>query len=775
MRNRIIRGIATALSVFMIAGVLGGCTDTASVSNSVGEPNTVQGSFGMIIDTLVVGCGNFSGNFSPFYATTEGDEVVLKLTMQPLMAKDRNGEMVKLGIDGQVGSYKGTYYKYYGLTDCVVTKKEDGTVDYAFTLRDGVKCSDSVPLTVDDIIFTMYILSDPLYDGPSEFSKLPIDGMKKYQSDMDTLFNLLVKAGRDNEDFAYWDKDTQEKFWEDMDIAGEKFVSAIVDKLKNAGYNSTKDSVADCMKNWGFDVSENSTELDVFHDLVEYYNGDIVGMSKVENVGLSIMDLMDNYSDYNKVINTDAKIDNISGIKKIDDKNFVITMTEFDTKSIYGLDFYVAPLHYYGDKSLYDYENNKFGFEKGNLLGIKQKNEPVGFGAYKFAGYEDESVLLEVSDYFWKETAKIPKVQLVCSDKGSKLNDLVIKKFDITDIELTPTVLGMIKEINSNGEITGEKISSVLYDKPGYGYIGISAANVKVGKDKSSQESKALRNAFATLFAFYRDEVIKDYYDEMASVIEYPVSVTFWGAPQKNAEGYKRAYSTDIDQNAIYTLDMDRNEREKAVIGAAVSFFKAAGYTYDDGKKTFTDAPEGAKMKYEVLVPAKGTGDHPSYAIFTKAKSVLSDLGIELVIKDISDTNYLWEALDMDTAEIWAAAWGAAVEPNLYQNYHSDNYFSGRYSNYYGIQDDDLDRYIEETSTIVEETSRVASFKNAFDTIMSWGVEVPVYERKNAYLYNTSKLDSETLPTDMTVFWDWTAEIEKLDFKRINGPAGMLP
>ena len=36
--------------------------------------------------------------------------------------------------------------------------------------------------------------------------------------------------------------------------------------------------------------------------------------------------------------------------------------TELSTTMIYQLQMPIAPLHYYGDESLYDYDNNSFGF-----------------------------------------------------------------------------------------------------------------------------------------------------------------------------------------------------------------------------------------------------------------------------------------------------------------------------------------------------------------------------------------------------------------------------
>lgn len=65
-----------------------------------------------------------------------------------------------------------------------------------------------------------------------------------------------------------------------------------------------------------------------------------------------------------------------------------------------------------------------------------------------------------------------------------------------------------------------------LYDFLGYGYVAMSADNVKVGSDPASEQSKNLRKAIATILAVYRDEGIDSYYGDSASVINYPISNT---------------------------------------------------------------------------------------------------------------------------------------------------------------------------------------------------------------------------------------------------------
>lgn len=151
---------------------------------------------------LVVGYSPFNSKFSPFFAETAYDQDVQRMTQLLLLSSDRMGAIVYNGIEGETIPYNGTDYTYYGPADCTITENEDGTVYYDFKLRDDIVFSDGEPLTIDDVIFNMYVLCDPTYDGSATLFSQPIEGLQEYRSGMDTLFNLLVAAGRDNTDFT---------------------------------------------------------------------------------------------------------------------------------------------------------------------------------------------------------------------------------------------------------------------------------------------------------------------------------------------------------------------------------------------------------------------------------------------------------------------------------------------------------------------------------------------------------------------------------------------
>ena len=110
---------------------------------------------------LVVGYSPFNSKFSPFFSETAYDQDAYAMTQLGLLPSDRTGAIVLKGIEGETIEYNGTPYTYYGPADLTITENEDGTVYYDFQLRDDLVFSDGEPLTVDDIIFSMYVLCDP--------------------------------------------------------------------------------------------------------------------------------------------------------------------------------------------------------------------------------------------------------------------------------------------------------------------------------------------------------------------------------------------------------------------------------------------------------------------------------------------------------------------------------------------------------------------------------------------------------------------------------------
>ncbi len=725
---------------------------------------------------LVVGYSPFSSKFSPFFAETAYDQDVASMTQISLLTTDRVGTVIYKGIDGETIPYNGTDYTYYGPADLEVTENADGTVFYDFTLRDDLVFSDGEPVTVDDIIFNMYVLCDPTYDGSSTLYSQPIEGMEEYRSGMDTLFNLIQAAGPDNTDFTLWTEEQQTAFFDAANKATVAMAQEIVDYCKAAGYNAEDDSVSACAANWGFEVPEDGTVEDFADILIEAYGGDYVEMFSVENAGSTLSDLMENYDEYTVGVKTGDSAPNITGIQKTGDNTLRVVATKVDASMIYQLGINIAPMHYYGDASLYDYDNNSFGFPKGDLSSVREKTtEPLGAGAYKFVKFENGVVSFEANETYYKGAPKTKYIQFREMQDKDKLNGVVTGTVDITDPSFSMEIEGQIKDANG-GELNGSVITTSLVDNLGYGYIGINAVNVSVDGKPESDASKNLRKAFATIFSVYRDVAIDSYYGEFASVINYPISNTSWAAPQPADSDYRLAFSVDVNGEDIYTSDMNADAKYAAAKEAALGFLEAAGYKVENGKAV--EAPKGAKLEYEAMIPADGTGDHPSFMILTLAKDALAEIGITLVVNDLSNSSDLWTALEANQGEIWCAAWGATIDPDMYQVYYSDaengpikqagknpngGPAQGGSSYMYCITDAELDQMIMDARANTNQTYRKAMYKACLDTIIDWACEVPVYQRQNVIIFSTERVNVETVTPDITTFYGWMSEIENTE------------
>ena len=54
-------------------------------------------------------------------------------------------------------------------------------------------------------------------------------------------------------------------------------------------------------------------------------------------------------------------------------------------------------------------------------------------------------------------------------------------------------------------------------------------------------------------------------------------------------------------------------------------------------------------------------------------------------------------------------------------------------------------------------------YQECLDIINDWAVEIPVYQKKNAIIYNTKRVNGETLTPDTTAFYPWWQEIHNVE------------
>ena len=747
---------AAALSVGMLAGCGGAASSAATASSESNSTATAEASTTAASDgTLVLAETGFESKFSPFFAASAADQDVIDLTQLGLLGADRKGEMILNGIEGETREYNGTDYTYYGTSDCVVTENDDGTVTYDIKLRDDLKFSDGEPVTIDDVIFSMYVFLDPTYDGSVTMYSTPIVGLEEYRNSMSTLSKLIAEAGEDNTDYTNFTEEQQKAFWDAVNDGGVKFAQEIVDSMMANGATD----VASAAAGWGFDgLAADATAKDFFLAIGEQYDWSFSAM-EAETAGSALSDLIpeDVYAYSTTGVNVGNAVANVAGIVKTGDYSMTLTTSELSTTMIYQLQMPIAPLHYYGDESLYDYDNNSFGFVKGDLSGVRSKTSaPLGGGMFTFSKYSDGVVYLDANPDYFNGAPKVAHVNMKETQEADKITGVQAGTIDISDPSYSLEVADQIADINGVEGEDGPVITTRLKDYRGYGYIALSAKNVNVGGDPASEASKDLRKAIMTVIAAYRDEGIDSYYGDTATVINYPVSNTSWAAPSVTDDGYQIAYSTDVDGNEIYTSDMKSEDKYAAALQAALGYFEAAGYTVENGQ--ITAAPAGAKMEYQINIGASGNGDHPSFQTLTNAAAALKTIGFTLTVNDMANASDLFASYQSGAAEGWVAAWQSTNDPDMFQLYHSQGA-----TNYYAINDADLDELIMAARQTTDQEARKAMYKEAMEIILDWGVELPVYQRSEATIFSTERVNIDTIAKDQTPYWTYKSELNNLE------------
>jgi peptide/nickel transport system substrate-binding protein len=221
-----------------------------------------------------------------------------------------------------------------------------------------------------------------------------------------------------------------------------------------------------------------------------------------------------------------------------------------------------------------------------------------------------------------------------------------------------------------------------------------------------------------------------DYYAGYSHEIFRPMTKASWAYPD--------------EAKAFYEFDKTGELCEQLV--------KEAGYKLNDEDIYEKD---GDKLEYTFTI-AGDTTDHPAYMSLKRAAEILNQHGFKITVK--TDINALKKLNNGDLA-VWAAAWGAGVDPDMYQVYHIDS-TAGSTSNwgYRAIKANIGGKYdtelalVKELSEIIDlaretldEDLRTQYYARALDIVMELAVELPTYQRSDLFAYNTNIIDVTTL------------------------------
>ncbi len=840
MKNRIIALILTISMCMSIALTLSSCSEEKAAAP----------------DALVIMTETLDGLFSPFFSTSGADATIVGMTQIGMMTYGyENGKVVPA----------------FGDKEAVVTKDFESKYDetnkkttYTFVLKNGIKFSDGHPLTMEDVLFNMYVYLDPVYTGSSTMYSTDIIGLQEYRTQkaasgstnngdesinnaasarakdrINELINLFTslkdKPGSGGE--ANYDtmssaiashslskgyKDaissnasdvTNAQLKADYDLALKYFKEELktdYESAKNAyiekpykdnalfdnpivcflyyeGFITVefgdKDGKPNADKSVIKKVVTNNLEKTITTEeqAINYvYNAKVNSAldeiltlwataqkltteftAKAKEVILHSNQGANSYNNISGIVSlghtTDtatvtvngntynvAQEHNTDGTPK--DANtydvLQITIDGIDPKAVWNFAFSVAPQHYYGDSAKYpvDIANDKFGVAYASFDFmrdvIQSKNQvPMGAGPYIATNAANANnpkgleffsggvVYFKANSSFLLGAPKTEKIRYQVVSSKNALGALKDGSVHYVSPQLTKYNEDQLKAMKSSG------FDSIAVDQLGYGYIGINA-----GKVPNIYLRRAIMTAMNTQLAI-------DYYSPgTAEKIYWPMSTVSWAYPQnkdnKNDTDNKHAYpAVNYDKEAAKAKIQEYMDQAAKHQG---------GYSPSDLKITFTIA--GADLV-----------EHPTYRVFQNAADLLNSMGWEIEV--IADTNALTK-LSTGSLAVWAAAWGTTVDPDMYQVYHKNSTATSVYAwgyreilanpSKYATENtilNNMSGLIDDARETDDTTERADLYKKAMGFVLDLAVELPVYQRKVLYAYNTNVIKASSMPS----------------------------
>ncbi len=169
-------------------------------------------------DYLVIMTEELDGLFNPFFSTTAPDGTIVSATQIGMLGTDYvNGEVVVA-----CGDEHAVAVKDYA----IVHDDAKDTTTYTFVIKNGILFSDGKPLTINDVLFNLYVYLDPVYTGSSTMYSTDIVGLRDYRTQ-------TVSSGSD---------DTDDRISQQAADRAQNRINELINLYRQVGQTATQGS-----------------------------------------------------------------------------------------------------------------------------------------------------------------------------------------------------------------------------------------------------------------------------------------------------------------------------------------------------------------------------------------------------------------------------------------------------------------------------------------------------------------------------------------------------
>lgn len=726
--------IITLAAVAVLGISLSSCTGTSKTSTASSNSKDGGSENSSQIDTnkkydndttpFTIATQTPDGVFNPFFGSSAYDMDITGNTQLSMLGTDANGNIA-------VGEDQPTVCLDYSveMPDPSISEsdKDNYKTTYRFLIKNDLKFSDGKPLTIDDVLFNLYVYLDPVYSGNTTIYSTDIRGLDAYRtqnpdstgdtSSLTSTFNSEAQTRIDH--MIGWCNDQ-------YDLTNQ--VSADLDTMKKlfreeltTDWNSAQNDISSYEDTYKF---EYGWQIFLFNYKYITINSEVVQQLKDAGKPTEVPESIswNNFDDdqyktwtkddfinlvFDEMVNNDveqARKDNIEQILKYyATSQSIYTQFVAEAKSAY-----------------FDSLSQASGLKVPNISGITV-DTVSSFDGENSAQISGEHDVLQIvingvdPKAIWNFGFTVAPLHYYSPDLAGEVDrqtNFGVKFGDISWMQklqsnLVPLGAGPYVATTDN-DGTPTKVadffnSNIVYYK--------SNPNFLLGEPKIKHLRYKVVSSTKLLDALENKEI--DYADPSAT----PANLTriqnkdFLGyaLPENNGYGYiginaskvpdievRRAIMHAMDTSLVldyYTSSMasliyrsmstvswaypddltspyyaywgDQANRQKII-----DLVESAGYSRSgDGVYSKTVNGGTRTLKYTFTLAGESQ-DHPAYPVFKLASDVLNSIGFDITVKN--DPNAL-SKLASGGLTIWAAAWGSSIDPDMYQVYHKDS------------------------------------------------------------------------------------------------------
>ena len=445
---------------------------------------------------------------------------------------------------------------------------------------------------------------------------------------------------------------------------------------------------------------------------------------------------------------------------------FKVVINKVDPAAIWQFGVSIAPMYYYSGtwngknyvKDFNGHENNGkgiitegkesdtcFGLAKDNINFINEvikspakSGVPKGAGAYMAADdrgnetnsrseFENANQINYVRNPNFNtmgakiENAKIKTLRYKVVDEDKIIASLNAGEIDYGEPNATPT--------NMTSITTGDAANTLgykTYRTNGYGYVGINAGKVPDMKVR-----------YIIMSVMETAQALRYYGSNLATNIYRSMSTTSW------------AYPSEVRGLPSYIKEASASGNASEI----KAYLLNNGYAEGNGGKLYNKSTN-EYLTYTFTI-AGANSDHPAYTMFKKAEEILNNAGFTITVS--TDPNALLQ-LTRGGLAVWAAAWSAGVDPDMYQVWHKDSNATSVLNWGYDVIKKDQQKYstewgyildlsekIEEARSMDDKNDRAEIYHECLELVMRLGVELPIYQRNDLCVYNKTVIDPASL------------------------------